>query len=172
MIELIRLSWVFFKIGLFCWGGGLVIIPMVEREVVWKYGWLTEHEFVDAVTLGQITPGPVVISAAFIGYKACGAQGAVAATASVILPSFILVCLAAKAVKRFEQNRWLMGFFNGARVAVIGTVFDAALSIGRTALTDAGTVVILLLSLVLLLNYRLSPLWLLLGAGCLGVVIS
>ena len=168
---LARLAWVFFKIGFFCWGGGLVIIPMVEREVVWEYGWLNEHEFVDAMTLGQITPGPVIISAAFIGYKAAGNAGAVVATASVILPSFILVCLAAKAVNKFQDNRWLMGFFNGARIAVIGTVFDAALNIGRTAVSDAVSVCVLAVSLALLLNFRFSPVWLLLGAGIVGVII-
>jgi len=166
-----QLAWVFFKIGFFCWGGGLVIIPMVEREVVWKYGWLNEREFVDAMTLGQITPGPVIISAAFIGYKAAGNAGAVVATASVILPGFILVCLAAKAVNKFQENRWLMGFFNGARIAVIGTVFDAALSIGRTAVSDATTAGIFAVSLAVLLSFRLSPVWLLLGAGIIGVII-
>ena len=170
MLVLIRLAWVFFKIGIFCWGGGLVIIPMVEREVVWKYGWLNEHEFVDAVTLGQITPGPVIISAAFIGYKAAGTPGAVTATASAILPAFLLVCLAVKAVNRFQENRWLMGFFNGARIAVIGTVFDAALSIGRTAISDATSTAILLICLALLLSLRFSPLWLILGAALIGVV--
>ena len=169
---LMRLAWVFFKIGCFCWGGGLVIIPMVEREVVWEYGWLNEHEFVDAMTLGQITPGPVIISAAFIGYKAAGTPGAVTATASVILPSFILVCLAVKAVNRFQDNRWLMGFFNGARIAVIGTVFDAALSVGRTAISDGVAVGILGISLFLLLNFRLSPIWLLLGAAVTGVILQ
>jgi chromate transporter len=170
MIELIRLAWVFFKIGTFCWGGGLVIIPMVEREVVWKYGWLTEHEFVDAVTLGQITPGPVVISAAFIGYKAAGSAGAITATIAVIVPSYVMICLAAKAVDKFRNNRWLMGFFNGARVAVIGTVFDAAISIGRTAVSDAAAVAILVFGLIFLVHYRVSPIWLLIAAGLTGVL--
>lgn len=169
---LAQLAWVFFKIGLFCWGGGLVIIPMVEREVVWEYGWLNEHEFVDAMTLGQITPGPVIISAAFIGYKAAGNTGAVVATASVILPSFILVCLAAKAVNKFQNNRWLMGFFKGARIAVIGTIFHAAISIARTAVSDAISVGILAVSLLLLLSFRLSPIWVLSGAAAVGVIIS
>ncbi|MHC4192171.1 MAG: chromate transporter, partial [Planctomycetota bacterium] len=96
---LLQLSWVFLKIGTFTFGGGIVIIPMVENEVVNNYGWLTKAEFIDAVTLGQVTPGPVIISATFIGYKACGILGAIVATSSVILPSFVMICLATAAIK-------------------------------------------------------------------------
>ena len=86
---LLKLSWVFLKIGTFSFGGGIAIIPLVQNEVVLKYGWLTQREFVDAVTLGQITPGPVVVSATFIGYEVYGILGALVSTISVILPSFI-----------------------------------------------------------------------------------
>ncbi|GAG26541.1 unnamed protein product, partial [marine sediment metagenome] len=131
---LLKLSWVFLKIGTFTFGGGIVIIPMIENEVVNNYGWLTKAEFIDAVTLGQITPGPIIISATFIGYKVCGIVGATIATASVILPSFIMICLATEAIKKFRENKILANFLRGARVAVIGMVFDAGVSIGRSSL--------------------------------------
>jgi chromate transporter len=168
---LFQLAWVFFKIGLFSWGGGIVIVPLVEQEVVWHYGWLTQREFLDAVTLGQVTPGPVVISAAFIGTRVQGPMGALVATVSVILPSFILVCLAAKAVKKWEGNRWLMAFFRGSRAAVIGTIFYAAMSIGRTAVSDMKMLVITAISLVLLMEFKIDPAWLILAVGLIGVVI-
>lgn len=170
MSTLLRLSWVFAKIGTICFGGGMVIIPMIEADVVNNYGWLTKQEFVDAVTLSQVTPGPVVISATFIGYKACGIWGAIVATTSVILPSFIMICLATKAIRRFRANRTLANFLRGARVAVIGMIFEAAMSIGQASLTDARTWAIAGISILFLFRYKMNPIWILLGAGIVGLV--
>lgn len=168
---LFKLSWVFMKIGTFSFGGGMVIIPLVENDVVLKYGWLTKPEFMDAVTLGQITPGPLVISATFIGYKACGITGAVVATLSVILPSFVMVCLATAAIKRFHENKILANFFRGARIAVIGMILDAGVNIGRSSLVEFRTVLIAVVSVICLLKYtRLSPIWVLIGAGIVGLL--
>lgn len=166
---LFQLAWVFMKIGTFTFGGGIVIIPMIENEVVNNYGWLTKTEFIDAVTLGQITPGPVIVSGTFIGYKACGILGAIVATASVILPSFIMICLATEAIKKFRENKILANFLRGARVAVIGMVFDAGVSIGRSSLVDTKTIIIASLSIICLFKYKVNPIWILLGAGVVGV---
>lgn len=166
---LFQLAWVFMKIGTFTFGGGIVIIPMIENEVVNNYGWLTKTEFIDAVTLGQITPGPVIVSGTFIGYKACGILGAIVATASVIMPSFIMICLATEAIKKFRENKILANFLRGARVAVIGMVFDAGVSIGRSSLVDTKTIIIALLSIICLFKYKVNPIWILLGAGIVGV---
>jgi chromate transporter len=167
---LLKLSWVFLKIGTFTFGGGIVIIPMIENEVVNNYGWLTKAEFIDAITLGQITPGPIIISATFIGYKVCGIVGATIATASVILPSFIMICLATEAIKKFRENKILANFLRGARVAVIGMVFDAGVSIGRSSLVDLKTVLIAAVSIICLFKYKVNPIWVLLGAGMVGLV--
>jgi len=167
---LLKLSWVFLKIGTFTFGGGIVIIPMIENEVVNNYGWLTKAEFIDAVTLGQITPGPIIISATFIGYKVCGIVGATIATASVILPSFIMICLATEAIKKFRENKILANFLRGARIAVIGMVFDAGVSIGRSSLVDLKTVLIAAVSIICLFKYKINPIWVLLGAGMVGLV--
>jgi chromate transporter len=169
---LFKLSWVFLKIGTFTFGGGFVMIPMIENDVVNTYGWLTKAEFVDAVTLGQITPGPVIISATFIGYKACGILGATVATASVILPSFVMVCLATAAIKKFRENKILANFLRGARVAVIGMVFDAGVSIGRSSLVDTKTVLIAAASIICLFKYKVNPIWVLLGAGIVGLILG
>jgi len=166
---LLKLSWVFLKIGTFTFGGGIVIIPMIENEVVNNYSWLTKAEFIDAVTLGQITPGPIIISATFIGYKVCGIVGATIATASVILPSFIMICLATEAIKKFRENKILANFLRGARVAVIGMVFDAGVSIGRSSLVDLKTVLIAVVSIICLFKYKVNPIWVLLGAGIVGL---
>lgn len=167
---LLKLSWVFLKIGTFSFGGGVVMIPLVENEVVMKYGWLTKREFIDAVTLGQITPGPVVISATFIGYKVYGILGAIVSTISVILPSFVMICLATQAIKKFHENKVLANFFRGARVAVIGMILQAGLSIGKSSLIDFKTIFIAGITLICLLKYKLNPIWILLGAGFVGLV--
>jgi chromate transporter len=169
---LFKLSWVFLKIGTFTFGGGIVMIPMVENEVVLKYGWLTKAEFIDAVTLGQVTPGPVIISATFIGYKACGILGAIVSTLSVILPSFVMICLATAAIKKFRENKILANFLRGARVAVIGMVFDAGVSIARSSLVDITTVTIAAISMICLIKYKVSPIWILIGAGIIGLVLG
>ncbi|MHC4396174.1 MAG: chromate transporter [Planctomycetota bacterium] len=166
---LFKLSWVFLKIGTFTFGGGIVMIPLVENEVVLRYGWLTKPEFIDAVTLGQVTPGPVIISATFIGYKVCGILGAIVATVSVILPSFIMICLATEAIKKFRENKTLANFLRGARIAVIGMVFDAGVSIGRSSLIDSKTIIIALVSIICLLKYKINPIWILLGAAAIGL---
>ena len=167
---LLKLFWVFLKVGTFSFGGGIVIIPLVEREVVMKYGWLTKREFIDAVTLGQITPGPVVLSATFIGYKVYGILGAIVSTVSVILPSFVMICLATQAIKKFQENKLLANFFRGARIAVIGMILQAGLSIGKSSLIDFKTIFIAGIALISLLKYKLNPIWILLGAGIVGLV--
>ena len=171
MALLAKLCWVFFKIGAFTFGGGIVIVPLVESEVVTKYAWLTKQEFIDAITLGQITPGPVVISATFIGFKVAGIMGAIAATISVILPSFIMICLATIAIVKFRKNRTLAAFFGGARIAVIGLVFEAALSIGSGSINSMPTVFIAFMSLVFLLFYKVNPAFVFIGAGVIGLLI-
>ncbi len=169
---LLKLSWVFLKIGTFTFGGGFVMIPMIENQVVNINSWLTKAEFIDAVTLGQITPGPVIISATFIGYKACGILGAIVATSSVIVPSFVMVCLATAAIKKFRENKMLANFLRGARVAVIGLVLDAGVSIGRDSLVDLKTVLIAAASLICLFKFKVNPIWILLGAGIVGLIFG
>jgi len=171
MSTLLSLAWVFLKIGACSFGGGIVIIPMVEAEVVTNYGWLTKTEFIDAVTLGQITPGPVVISATFIGYKTSGILGAIVATASVIVPSFVMICLATEAIKRFRTNRILADFLRGARIAVIALVFMAGVSIGRDSLVNIVTLLIAGVSAFSLFRYKVNPIWILLGAEIVGLAM-
>lgn len=168
---LLRLAWVFMKIGTFSFGGGIAIIPLVQTEVVTKYGWLTESQFVDAITLGQITPGPVVVSATFIGHQVAGIPGAIVATISVILPSLIMICLATRAVRRFKENKTLAGFFRGARIAVVGLIFQAAMGIGSSSIINFKTALIAGISTICLFRYDVNPIWILIGAGAIGLAI-
>jgi chromate transporter len=114
----------------------------------------------------------VIISATFIGYKACGILGATVATVSVILPSFVMICLATAAIKKFRENKTLANFLRGARVAVIGLVLDAGVSIGRSSVVDITTVLIAVVSIICLFKYKVNPIWVLLGAGCIGLIMG
>ena len=105
----------------------------------------------------------------FIGYKVCGLLGAVVATASVILPSFIIICIATEAIKKFRENKILVNFLRGARIAVIGMVFGAGVSIGRSSLIDTKTVIIAVVSIICLFKYKINPIWILLGAAFVGL---
>jgi chromate transporter len=170
MLTLLQLAWVFLKIGTLCFGGGMVIVPLVENEVVLKYGWLTQREFIDAITLGQITPGPVVISATFIGYRVAGFMGALVSTLCVIMPSFTMVCLATEGIKKFKENKTLQNFFQGARAAIIGMIFEVGLYIGKSSIVNFKTGMIAAVALICLLKYKLNPMWVLLGAGVIGII--
>ena len=125
----LQLFWTYTKIGLFGFGGGYAMLPLVQDEVVVKQGWITEQQFTDIVALSQVTPGPIGInSATYIGYTATGSiLGAIVATLAVSLPSFILVMLISIAFSSFRQNRWVEAAFVGIRPASVGLIASAAL---------------------------------------------
>ncbi|HQT93398.1 MAG: hypothetical protein B7Z68_00795 [Acidobacteria bacterium 21-70-11] len=151
------LAAVFLRIGAATFGGGFVMIPFIEQEVVLHHAWLTPREFADAVALGQITPGPVVISATFIGYRVAGLLGSVVATGMVFLPPGLLAIAAGHALERFSQNQVVAGFLAGVRPAVVGLLGSAAVSLGRSGLPNPGAWVLALAALLVLLRWKPHP---------------
>lgn len=151
------LAAVFLRIGAATFGGGFVMIPFIEQEVVLHHGWLTPREFADAVALGQITPGPVVISATFIGYRVAGLLGAVVATGMVFLPPGLLAMAAGHALERFRQNQVVAGFLAGVRPAVVGLLGSAAVSLGRAGLPSPAAWGLALAALLVLLRWKPHP---------------
>src|SRR6202008_1186400 len=111
----------FLKAGALTFGSGLVIVPFLQQGVVQQYGWLSERDFLVAVAVGMISPGPVVITATFVGYLVAGFWGSLAATIGIFLPSFLLVLVAAPIVARYRANPNVQGFIKGAYAAAIGT---------------------------------------------------
>jgi chromate transporter len=164
LTSVLALAAVFLRIGAATFGGGFVMIPFIEQEVVLHHGWLTPREFADAVALGQITPGPVVISATFIGYRVAGLVGAVVATGMVFLPPGLLAMAAGHALERFSQNQVVAGFLAGVRPAVVGLLGSAALSLGRAGLPNVGAWALALVALWVLLRWKTHPV-LVLGAS-------
>jgi len=131
---LLTISAVFLRIGSITFGGGFVMIPLIESEVVNSHHWLTHQEFADATALGQVTPGPVLISAAFIGYQVAGTLGALVATTSIFLPSFLMTIVAGASLRRFRDNQVVQSFLRGVTPAVVGLLVAAAISIGRAGI--------------------------------------
>src|SRR5205085_6844089 len=126
---LIALSAIFLRIGAVTFGGGFVMVPLIKAEVVEEHHWLTAQEFADATALGQVTPGPVLITATFIGYRVAGTLGALVATISIFLPAFLITIAAASSLKRFRSNAQVQSFLRGISPAVVGLLVAAALSL-------------------------------------------
>jgi chromate transporter len=162
---LATLSMIFLRIGTVTFGGGFVMVPLIEAEVVNTHGWLTHQEFADATALGQLTPGPVLITATFIGYRVAGTLGALFATISVFLPAFAMTIIAGTYLRRFRANRQVQSFLRGVTPAVVGLLVAAAWSIGRAGIHSWIGVTIALGCVVVLLRFRPNPFWVIMGAG-------
>jgi chromate transporter len=160
----------FLKAGALTFGSGLVIVPFLQQGVVQQYGWLSERDFLIAVAVGMISPGPVVITATFVGYLVAGFWGSLAATIGIFLPSFLLVLIAAPILARKRTHRGVQGFVKGAYGAAIGTILGACVLLGRIAIGDWLTVAIALLSLVVLFRWKVNNPLLIGAAAALGLV--
>ena len=161
----------FLKAGSLTFGSGLVIVPFLQQGVVQQYGWLDDRAFLIAVAIGMISPGPVVITATFVGYLVAGFWGATAATLGIFLPSFILVLVAAPLLARHRANRNVQGFIKGAFGAAIGTILGACFLLSRIAIGDWLTVAIGLVSLIVLFRWRVSNPLLIAATGLVGYLV-
>jgi len=160
----------FLKAGALTFGSGLVIVPFLQQGVVQEHGWLGEREFLIAVAIGMISPGPVVITATFVGYLVAGFWGALAATVGIFLPSFLLILIAAPILKRHRGNKNVQGFVKGAYAAAIGTILGASVLLGRIAIGDWLTVLLGVISLVVLFRWKVSNPLLMAVAAVIGLI--
>jgi chromate transporter len=160
----------FLKAGALTFGSGLVIVPFLQQGVVQEHGWLGERDFLIAVAIGMISPGPVVITATFVGFLVAGFWGAVAATVGIFLPSFFLVLIAAPILKRHRGNKNVQGFVKGAYAAAIGTILGASLLLGRIAVGDWLTVLIGGISLGVLFRWKVTNPLLIAAAAVVGLI--
>ncbi len=162
----------FLKAGAFVFGSGLAIVPFLYGGVVGQFHWLTERQFLDAVAVAMITPGPVVITAGFVGYLVAGPAGAAAAALAVFAPPYLIVLLGAPYYRRFAQNRQVKAFVQGVTAAAVGAIAGAAFLLGRRALVDVTTATIAAVTLALLLRFRKIPEPLLiLATGLAGLLL-
>jgi chromate transporter len=163
----------FLKAGAFVFGSGLAIVPFLYGGVVNGFHWLTERQFLDAVAVAMITPGPVVITSGFIGYLVAGPLGAFAATLAVFLPPYLLVVFGAPYYRRFAKNRQVKAFVQGVTAAAVGAIAGAAIILSKRAVMDFPTVFIAVASLLLLVRFKKIPEPLIiLGAGIVGMTVK
>ncbi|MEV6925626.1 chromate efflux transporter [Dactylosporangium sp. NPDC051485] len=153
---LLALGWFFLKAGAFIFGSGLAIVPFLREGVVHQHHWLTDGQFLDAVAMGLITPGPVVITATFIGYLVAGWQGAIVATVAIFIPIFLGVVLPGRWFIRHRDNPQIQAFVKGATAAAAGAIAGAVVVLSRQTITDWPAVSIAVVSLGLLLTWKIK----------------
>jgi len=162
----------FVLISLLAFGGGAAALPLVERLAVSEAGWVSPQDFAAAVACGYVTPGPVLITATFIGYRAAGLSGAFAATVGVFLMPWLLAAAAAQQLQRFMQHPWLAGFGRGAAPAVVGLLGVTALNVARHSITHWAYALIATVALGLALWTRVHPILILIGGAAAGWAIG
>jgi chromate transporter len=161
----------FTKAGAFVFGSGLAIIPFLQQGVVQQFGWLNEHQFLDAVAVAMITPGPVVITVAFIGFIVAGFAGAVMASIGIFLPVYFFTIIPAPWFKRHRDNPQLKAFVDGATAAATGAITGAVIVLGARAITDWSTAIIGLASFAVLWRYKISEPIIVTISGVIGLIL-
>jgi chromate transporter len=167
----VALAWFFLKAGTFIFGSGLAIVPFLREGVVEEHHWLTEREFLDSVAMGLITPGPVVITAAFIGYLVAGFPGAAVATVAIFIPIYLGVVLPGRWFIRHQYSDKIKGFVKGATAAAAGAIAGATVVLTRGAVVDWQTAAIAALALAFVLRFKNREPILVLLAGIAGIVL-
>lgn len=167
---LLPLFAVFLKVGAVLYGSGYVLLAFLRADLVERLGWLTEQQLLDAVAVGQVTPGPVFTTATFVGYLLGGSAGAVVATVGIFLPSFVFVALSARLVPRIRRSPLAGAALDGVNVASLALMALVTWQLGRAALTDAVTLLLALASAVALIRFRVSSTWLILAGAASGAL--
>jgi chromate transporter len=165
-----RLFLFFLKVGAVLYGGGYVLLAFLRDGLVGQWHWLTGAQLLDATAVGQFTPGPLFTTATFIGYVLGGPLGAVVATIGIFLPSFVFVALSGPFLPRLRRSPLMGAFLDGVNVAALALMAAVTWDLGRAAIVDWMTVALAVASAVLLLRYRVSSVWLILGAAAFGMV--
>jgi chromate transporter len=161
----------FTKAGAFVFGSGLAIIPFLQQGVVQQFGWLNEHQFLDAVAVAMITPGPVVITVAFIGFLVAGLAGAIMASIGIFLPVYLFTIIPAPWFKKHRDNPQLKAFVDGATAAATGAITGAVIVLGARAITDLPTAIIALVSFAILWRYKIPEPVLVTVSGVVGLIL-
>jgi chromate transporter len=167
-----QLVTIFLRVGTVTFGGGFVMVPQIEADVVTVHRWLTHQAFADGMAFGQITPGPVLITATFIGYKVAGIFGAIASTIAAFLPSFIMTVIAGTSLNRFRTNTQVQAFLAGVAPAVVGMLAAAGVTLARSGLGTTLSYGVATLAFLLMMRARFNPVLIIFGCGLLQLILS
>ncbi len=160
----------FLKIGSVLYGSGYVLLAFLRSDFVERLGFITDRQLLDAIAIGQFTPGPVLTTATFVGYLVGGGAGAVLATVGIFLPSFVFVAASRPLLPKIRGSRWAAAFLDGVNVAALGLMAAVTWELARAAVTDWPTALLALVAAVLLIRLKVNSVWLILGGGVLGLV--
>ena len=171
-VSLTTLFLTFLKIGAVLYGSGYVLLAFLRNDFVERLGWLTDQQLLDAVAIGQMTPGPVFTTATFIGYLVAGVPGAVLATVGIFLPAFVFVALLHPLVPRLRRYPWTAAMLDGVNVAAMGLMAAVTWLLGRDAIVDPLTATIAIAAAVLLIRFRVNSAWLVLAGAIVGLAVN
>lgn len=172
-ISLWKLYRAFFRIGAMTFGGGYAMLPIIEREIVEKENWVTQEEVMDYFALGQCTPGVIAVNTAtFVGRKLRGLPGAIAATAGVVSPSFLIILFVASLVKNFSHLLWVQNALAGVRICVCILIFNAVIKMWKSAIVDWITLALYILILAASIFFNASPVLMVVLAAIAGLIIK
>jgi chromate transporter len=169
-VSLPSLFGVFVKIGAVLFGSGYVLLAFLRADLVERLHWLTEAQLLDAIAVGQVTPGPVFTTATFVGYLLAGASGAAVATVGIFLPAFVFVALSAPFIPRLRASKLAGAVLDGVNVASLALMAAVTIELGRTTVVDLPTIAIAAVVTLLLVRYRVSSMWLVLAGGVFGAI--
>jgi chromate transporter len=162
----------FLKVGSILYGSGYVLLAFLQRDLVERWQWLTSQELLDAVAVGQLTPGPIFTTATFVGYLVAGNLGAIAATVGIFLPAFLLVGLINPWVTKLRQSPLASSFLDGVNAASLGLMAVVTYTLAKSALIDSLTVILVLLSLLVVFRFKVNSAWLVIAGGIVGFISS
>jgi chromate transporter len=160
----------FLKIGSVLYGSGYVLLAFLQKEIVERSHWITSQQLLDAISVGQFTPGPVFTTATFVGYLIGGNAGAIAATVGIFLPSFIFVAIFSRFLEKLRRSPLMAGFLDGVNSASLGLMVVVTLQLGQTSIVNVLTILIALTSCILLFTTKLNSTWLLLAGAAIGLI--
>jgi chromate transporter len=170
-VDLGQLFFIFLKIGAVLYGSGYVLLAFLRNDFVERLGWLTDRQLLDAVAIGQFTPGPVFTTATFIGYVLGSWPGAILATLGIFLPSFMFVALINPLIPRLRASPWMGAFLDGVNVAALGLMAAVTWELSRAAVVDWLTALLAIVSAALLIRFKVNSAWLVLGGGLVGLIV-
>jgi chromate transporter len=171
-VPLARLGWFFLKVGALLYGGGYVLFAFVEHGLVRDHHWLTQHQLLDAIAIGQFTPGPVLSTATFIGYLLGGPWGAVVATVAIFLPSFVYVAALGPILPRLRRSTWMAAFLDAVNVCAVALMAGVTLRLAGDALGGWLRWAIAVTALAVLWRWKINPAWVVLGGALAGLLVA